>query len=65
MNKVIEHSFERIAAEAIRQAESVDCSLTTFVIGLRDIELAIEERRNHAERELRNELLPQEKRNAN
>lgn len=44
--------FEQIAAEAIKQAEAVDCSFADFVRGLRSIEIDIRERLHSAEAEL-------------
>lgn len=45
--------FERIAADAISEAEDVDCSLETFAEGLHDMEIAIRERRELADAEVR------------
>lgn len=44
--------WERIAEKAIAEAEHVDCSLSAFVDGLRDIEAAIADRRRLSKNEL-------------
>lgn len=44
--------WEQIAEDAIREAEHVDCSLEDFARGLKDIEIAIRERRQLADAEV-------------
>jgi hypothetical protein len=43
--------FEKIAAEAVSQAEAVKCPFDVFVEGLREIEVTVRERRYMAEDE--------------
>lgn len=43
--------WARIADDAIEEAEAVDCSLEEFAAGLKEIEIAIRERRQLADSE--------------
>lgn len=45
--------FVEIAEQAITKAEQVDCALSDFALGLRDIREAIDERLSQVESELR------------
>lgn len=51
--RAIAEAFERIAEEAISAAEQVSCSMERFVEGLKDIEIAIRDRRHVSEDEVR------------
>ena len=51
--QTLDEQFEAIAEEAIIKAEGVKCSMDRFVEGLRDIEIAIRERRAMSEDEIR------------